>query len=159
MSEREIEADDEHQVQNEACKADRLARGSGMPNLAYPEIGDDRRPEDIEAGEGEGLERASDETERAAVRQEAAIDHHLDCEQQDQNADLQPSLRWIRIDRRPLEAVIFLVSMPPLLHFLEVAAACMQEVLALPRLNSELGRRFDGGALDDRERSFEVERR
>ena len=157
VRERQIEADRKRRIETKAYDPDELSCERPVRELANAEEADDRGAEDVERGEAQGFERSPDQSKRAAAGKEIAVDRHLGGEEQDQKADLEPSERSVGKDRRSLQPVLYLICVAPLFHRLKIAPSAVEKVLALARLNPELGGRLDGRTFDYRQGAFEIE--
>ncbi len=159
MRQREIERHRKGDVGEKRQKADKLqhivpAVDQPDQHQAPEEAGDD-----VQRGEGDGLRRTAEQAADIGLGEKAAVDHHLDDEQDGEDADLEDHLTGAAQARRPFDAVALAKAFALELGFVEAAAQREQLVAAHGGLGPEIAHRLGGGLLDDGKPLFEAQRR
>src|SRR5262249_7726593 len=151
----QVERDRKGDIKSNTRIADDFSDQASMRDLAHPEERDDGRADDVEGGKAQGLESAADQPKRAAAGEKIAVDRHFAGKEQDENANLEPAQRRFGIECGPLEAVLVLKGVSPVLHGLKIAPAGVEKVLALARLDTKLGGSLHCRTFDDGESALE----
>jgi hypothetical protein len=115
--------------------------------------------DDVQRGKGHGLRGATEQTAHIGLCEKAAVDHHLDNEQDGEDSDLEDDLSGTGQARGSHDTVMLAKTFAFELRLVETTPQREQLVAADGGLSTEIAHRFGCSLLDGGETLLEAQRR